>query len=409
MKLKSLLLGSVAAAGLSTGAFAADLGVVMPTLDACDAVGMQGVPLIDHCLTISGSVVYSAKWGDYKGSVVYITSSIGTTTQPDNDAGFFGPVDWDSTVTATLSLEATHNTAFGKGIAHIDLTNTDSFGVHNGVITSSGTTLLSVGNAYLAVGDSTVVTLGRAPSIAILGGDEPLNYGGLFRSDHVGTGVGTAAMPATGGHSIQVVSDLGNGVSAGIALEAIDTIMPDLIGVLSYSGDTFSGHVTGMWDGAVFFAHAAGQVSIDMFTLLGALAIDSTGDWNVLGSASATFDMFTLAVSGEAAAGGEWGVGGSVSADVTDGVTLNLGGRYFDNSVDQAWQGEANVTADLTDTLSAGATVGYIDSTLAATSNVYFEGELTWAPSDSLSMTASGGANSLGAYWVGLSGENDFS
>lgn len=409
MKLKSLLLGSVAAAGLSTGAFAADLGVVMPTLDACDAVGMQGVPLIDHCLTITGGVAYSAQWGDYKGSVTYITSAMGTTTAADNDAGFFGPVDWDSTVTTTLSLEATHNTAFGKGIAHIDLTNTDTWGVWNGSMTSSGTTVLMVGNAYLSVGDSTIVTLGRADSIADFGDDDPLNYLGLFRSDHVDAGVGTPAMPATGGHVIQVNSDLGNGVGVGLALEAIDTLAPSAVGVLTYAGDGISAHATGLWNGAVFGVHAGFDATFDMFEIVGAVAVDSAANWNVLGSASATFDMFTLAVSGEAANGGEWGVGGSASAAITDGVTLNLGGRYFDNSVNQAWQGEANVTADLTDTLSASATVGYIDSTLAATANVYFEGALTWAPSDSLSMTASGGADSLGAYWVGLSGENNFS
>ena len=42
MKLKSLILGSVAAAGLSTAGFAADLGV-LTSLDVCDELGLSGL------------------------------------------------------------------------------------------------------------------------------------------------------------------------------------------------------------------------------------------------------------------------------------------------------------------------------------------------------------------------------
>ena len=50
MKIRSLVLGSVAAAGLSTAGFAADLGV-LTSLDVCDNLGLSGltissVPLI---------------------------------------------------------------------------------------------------------------------------------------------------------------------------------------------------------------------------------------------------------------------------------------------------------------------------------------------------------------------------
>src|SRR3954463_1058751 len=69
MKLKSLILGSVAAAGLSTGAFAADLGV-LTSLDVCDSLGISGLTISSdtNCLQISGGVSYEFNWGDYRRS-----------------------------------------------------------------------------------------------------------------------------------------------------------------------------------------------------------------------------------------------------------------------------------------------------------------------------------------------------
>jgi hypothetical protein len=66
MKIRSLLLGSVAAAGLSTGAFAADLGV-LTSLDVCDALGLSGLTISSdtNCLQITGEVKYNFNWGDY--------------------------------------------------------------------------------------------------------------------------------------------------------------------------------------------------------------------------------------------------------------------------------------------------------------------------------------------------------
>ena len=69
MNIRSLLLGSVAAAGLSTGAYAADLGV-LTSLDVCDALGLSGLTISSdtNCLQISGAVSYEFVWGDYKGN-----------------------------------------------------------------------------------------------------------------------------------------------------------------------------------------------------------------------------------------------------------------------------------------------------------------------------------------------------
>ena len=69
MNIRSLLLGSVAAAGLSTGAFAADLGV-LTSLDVCDALGLSGLTISSdtNCLQITGGVTYEFIWGDYQGN-----------------------------------------------------------------------------------------------------------------------------------------------------------------------------------------------------------------------------------------------------------------------------------------------------------------------------------------------------
>src|SRR5690606_29020916 len=67
MKLKSLILGSVAAAGLSTAAFAADLGV-LTSLDVCDELGLSGLTISSdtNCLQISGKVSYEFNFGNWR-------------------------------------------------------------------------------------------------------------------------------------------------------------------------------------------------------------------------------------------------------------------------------------------------------------------------------------------------------
>ena len=118
------------------------------------------------------------------------------------------------------------------------------------------------------------------------------------------------------------------------------------VGVLSYAGDGVTAHVSVAADNGCshptltdrlrrgkdsWKLHAGFTGGWDPIKVVGAFSTDDTGYWNALGSVAATFDMFTLAASGEAATDG-WGVGGSATASVTDGVTLNLGGRYWQNT-----------------------------------------------------------------------------
>jgi hypothetical protein len=192
------------------------------------------------------------------------------------------------------------------------------------------------------------------------GDDEPLNWLGLFNSEDVDAGVswGPSVNLPDGGHVIQVTSDLGNGVSVSAGLEKLDgsnlngTNPTDdfgsagtAVGVIAYKGDGISAHATfaagGVLDGDIedWGVHAGFAGTFDNFKVVLAGAYGHNDNfnaqvedsWNILASASATFDMFTLAASFEYIdqdGRQDYGVGGSASFAVSDGVTLNVGGRY---------------------------------------------------------------------------------
>ena len=66
MKIRSLLLGSVAVAGLSTAGYAADLGVVT-SLDVCDQLGLSGLTISsdNNCLSVSPAVDFAYDWVNF--------------------------------------------------------------------------------------------------------------------------------------------------------------------------------------------------------------------------------------------------------------------------------------------------------------------------------------------------------
>src|SRR5688500_15071779 len=119
MKIRSLLLGSVAAAGLSTGAYAADLGV-LTALNVCDDLGLSGLVIASdtNCLQISGSVSYEFQWGDYEvydgdsdpSGLILIDTEAGDFDVPGSD----GSLDWKSRVDAWIKFVATSSTDFGE-------------------------------------------------------------------------------------------------------------------------------------------------------------------------------------------------------------------------------------------------------------------------------------------------------
>lgn len=429
MKIKSLVLGSVAAAGLSTGAFAADLGV-LTSLDVCDELGISGLTISSDtdCLAITGSVSYEFAWGDYEDGVfnngafpfapggrqiANTAAGVRTVITPDDF------LDWSSKVEAWLQFTATANSDFGPAKAVIkikDVQQVDGWGGHptfgDGNVVAGGddTGGPIFDEAYVAIGDTTMIIAGKASSIWNDDDDEPLTWIGLFNSDAVDKGVGDSVGLSTGGHVLQVTTDLGGGVSLSGGLENLNGTVTSLagtaVGVIAYAGDGISAHASfaagGFLDGAIdaWAVHSGVSGSFDMFKFVGAVAFDSTGYWNALGSAAATFDMFTLAVAGEAISNGDFGLSGSASADVTDAITINVGSKYYFEAGPgvQSIHAAAQVVADVTESIQLVGEVGYYAEDATPYSTFYGSGEVKWAPGGGFTGSVKGEAYSNGAY-----------
>jgi len=299
MKIRSLLLGSLAATGLATAGYAADLGVVT-SLDVCDELGLSGLTISsdDNCLQITGNVKFEYKWGNYDDHVYgTFANNTGNTYNVIDD---IGGLDSNADVDAWLQFVATADSDFGPATATIKLISENI----NGNVDQT----VGIDKAWVGIGDTTMLMAGYKSSIFNDGDDVPLNYLGLFNSESVNTGVGFRTTDAaTGGDVIQVVSNLGNGVSVGGGLEDLGAGGGDLtgVGVLSYAGDGITAHVSGAADTVGGWKlHAGFTGTWDPVTVVGAVSADDTGYWNALGSVAAKFDMFTLAASGEAASDG---------------------------------------------------------------------------------------------------------
>jgi hypothetical protein len=443
MKLKSLLMGSVAAAGLSSGAFAAD-PAVLTSLNVCDLLGLSGLTVSSdtNCLQISGGVEYEFNWGDYTGATTIFGTTIGHETGGTGVtmATSDGAYDWNSSIVAWLKFVGTADSDFGPAKAVIKLKNETDYGATNttsATVTSASATTTGgafvpnavvIDEAYVAIGDSTILMAGKKGSVANFGDDTPFNFLGLFISSDNDAGVEDSYGFSTGGHVIQVTSDLGNGVSLKGGLEDLNGA-GTAVGVLEYAGDNFSGHVTvlagGILDGVAtgWAIHAGGTATMDMFKLRGAVAADDTGWWNILGSAEATFDMFTLAGSVEADHNpvtglDQLGFGASAGAEVATGIKINAGFRWLDPDTatadDEGWQAAAQLVAAVTETVTVTGEVGVYGAgtasggALAGTTAFYGKGELAWAPGGGFTSSVGGEMNSLGAYKVTFKAAKSF-
>jgi hypothetical protein len=428
MKFRNLLLGSLAVAGLSTtGAYAADLGV-LTSLDVCDSLGLSGLTISSdtNCLQITGEVKYKFTWGDYDLSDADTETLAGSVSFIAGDE----TNDWQSRFDAWIKFVATADSDFGpakavlklKEVDHYQVVDNDPVGADETLgIGSSDTGGVVLDEAYVSIGDSTVIMAGKKGSIMNKGDDEPLTWLNLYNAEVVDNGVswGPDVELPDGGHVIQVTSDLGNGLSVSAGLEGLNADQSDwgkggtAVGVIAYKGDGLSAHATfaagGVLDGEVedWGVHAGFAGTFDNFkvVLAGAFGSDQwSGDyWNVLASASATFDMFTLAGAVEALANDtdeEWGVAGSVTFAVSEGVTLNVGGRYYEEAGgDDSFQVAASVAAEVTETITLTGEVGYADDSWDDV--FYGSAKLAWAPGgDAFTSSVKGTVTSLDGYKI---------
>ncbi|RUT32516.1 hypothetical protein EMQ25_05005 [Arsenicitalea aurantiaca] len=468
MKIRSLLLGSVAAAGLSTGAYAADLGV-LTSLDVCDALGLSGLTISSdtNCLQITGGVNYQFEWGDWRGETpVHFGPNGNVNIITPDYATFYGEdanLDWDSEIEAWLRVVATADSDFGPARAVIGLRQFEHVRARNGGFTGTGVVGTGAGyvgpgfgpssddpifvrggddmplqfdEAYVSVGDSTVLMAGLKRhgingSIANIGDDAGFGWVQPFVSSQwTGGGVGVEGGkddPRFGGASIQVVSDLGNGLSVGAALENIDggtsgvsptfpgnpALAGTAVGVVSYAGDGITAHVTGaafgILDGDVngWLVHAGATASFDMFRIRGAVAFeDFTSDVfgvaldrsrvNALASVEATLDIFTLALTGEYydEEGADsttddpiYGLAVNGGFNVTDGIALNLAGRWVHNEnqvgAEDTYHVAAQLVASVTETIKlTGEVGGYFNDGGFAAADVTGDGFITTSTTD---------------------------
>ncbi len=490
MKLKSLILGSVAAAGLATAPLAAGIEATLTSLDVCDSLGVTGLTLssADNCLQITGGVKYEFKWGDYNGSEIVVMNfarNASNATISDNDATgnaavvaanitaaitalgvantaasaaqatFDGAptaanlallntalatqtaavatlaaanaaiadanMDWDSKVDAWLKFVGTADSSWGPASATIKFDWDRDTDVNNDV--GATTEVLRIEEAYVSIGDTTKLMAGRKGSVANTGNDKPLNWLGLFNSSSVDAGVGYSVTMPTGGDVIQVEADMGNGVTIKGGLENLNgtgATAGTAVGVLEFTGNGVDANVTvlagGILDGTIenWAIQAGMTATLDMITLVGAFAADNANYWNVLGSASLNYDMFTLALSGEATSGNEIGFGASASAEVSTGVTINAGFRWFDTDTTAAstesYQAAIQLVAAVTETVTITGEVGingnnYVPTALSV---AYGSGTLAWAPGGGFTSSVGGRFDANGAYSLTFKAAKDF-
>lgn len=454
MKLKSLILGSVAAAGLSTAGFAADLGV-LTSLDVCDSLGISGLTISssDNCLAISGKVSYEFNWGDYSDVPLYRSPYNRDNVELIADDGIN---NWESKVESWLKFVGTASSDFGPASATIKLKN-ESKSTFTGAAYTARNYDVIIDEAFVSIGDTTTIMAGKKGSVANLGDDEPFNWLGLFGSQSNDAGVAYRKdLPVTGGHVIQVVSGLGNGLTVKVGLENLDgkdvaavggssavgaaAGSGTLVGVLEYAGEGITAHVTGLaggvLDGTVenWAVHAGVTGTFDAFKarVAGAYGAENASDlttWNVLGSVEGNFDMFTIALSGEAFGGTDAvgaavatrvGVGGSVGATITEGVKINLGARWFDldnsNPDTEGYQVAARLVAAVTETIELGAEVGVYgtNQTVASTgytgpeTDFYGKADLTWKPGGNFESSLGAALHQNGGYKVTFKASKEF-
>jgi hypothetical protein len=387
MKLKSLILGSVAAAGLSTAGYAADLGV-LTSLDVCDSLGISGLTISssDNCLAISGGVEFDFEWGDFDGVI-----------------GGDDTLDWDSEIEAWIDFDATAASDFGPAAAHLGLISNNLTVVTDEAVVGALDDDVNLDHAYVSIGDTTVINAGLVEDALFDEfdfGAEDFGFADFFIEDFDAFANISLDRSEVGGHAIQVISTLGEGIKAGVGIENLAGAADEagtVAGYVSYAGEGISafvyGDIGGVLDGFVsnWEVDAGVTANFDNFNL-GAqfLYVGNDGGldgWSVLGVAGATFDMFTIAIDTAYATSDidpeSFSIQGSVGASVTETVAINLAAAYFDGDLDldalESYQIALQLVADLSETLTATAEIG-IEGVVDVDSDFYGDVELGWEP-----------------------------
>ena len=427
MKLHRLFL---ATALLVTPAYAADLGV-LTSLDVCDELGLSGLTISSdtNCLQVTGEVYYEFYWGNYLNTVELIGANAlaysGDFVEIDGDGA---GQDWETYIEAYLRFVGTAASDFGPAKAVVEIYGYEELGMLDGAMDYGGGAV-EIEYAYVSVGDTTIVSAGLQDSIANLDDDEAYGWLPTFMSDDAeGVGFDNDAWGyfEDQSHAIQIVSDLGNGVTVGGSIEALPFVADDFrgnaVGVISYGSETLTAHLTvvaaDILDGQLdkFGLHAGASAVLGNLKARAALALNDSGWWNGILSGEATFEMFTLAATVDADSEREWGAVGSATVDVTEAVALKGAVRYFDSdtaiSDDEGFEVRLRAEYKATEALTLAVEGGHIwvGANANAGAQQIFDGlvEATWAPGGGFEATSAVAANTLGAYELSFTASKAF-
>ncbi|GLQ11445.1 hypothetical protein GCM10007913_33770 [Devosia yakushimensis] len=203
---------------------------------------------------------------------------------------------------------------------------------------------------------------------------------------------------------------------------------------MSYAGEAVTAHLTGFAGGVLdgkadfYGVHAGATGSFEQFKVRAALGylqneVIDDSKLHALISAEAGLDFFTVAASAEFvdAYGKEgYGLAGSVGANITDGVKINLGSRWFHGNAFgttaayDTVQVAVQLVAAVTETVEITGEVGGYFGNSIKRSSLNQDGVgygalgLKWAPGGGFTSSLKGEATTESAYKVSFTAEKTF-
>jgi len=346
MKIKSLILGSVAALGFSAGsAKAADLDAIVDfALDICDAVNAVGITIssADHCMKFSGEATWRKEWEWYNGSW-------------DTNYGDDPPMEW------AITIEVLGDSDFGVTRFWTVLKwQKDWVDACN---LQSSFQCIFVDEAGISIGNTTVLSVGY--NISAFNADQDTTLVHLL--DHE---LDDQDDETTGGLVAKLTHDLGNGWSVTKSIECIAR-QPEcaaegddgvaFVGVIAYDQDGITGHISVLFNsgygGSGFefeTLHAGIQAELDNFTIQAAIVwLGDSYDWEGNASIKAALDFVELAAAIYGNSDSFWEAVFSAQFDAGD---FTIKGAFLIDS-DSYWKWSKEVSTALTDNLDL--TVGF--------------------------------------------------
>jgi hypothetical protein len=422
LKYPRLFLCTVALSAQASLAGAQEFGVLQE-LNTCDYLGVPGMTLASdsHCLQLRGGVSYELEIGRFRDEVVIARTSHDTKLP----VGLYG-VDWNTKVKTWLKLVDISETDFGLARAVIQLGNEEEqkywgsavgYTAEGPMASSRGSNELKVDEAFVEVGDTTKLMVGKKGSVAIFGNDRPFNYLGLFNtSSYEGGGVGIDNdSEQIGGHVVHASARLNDQWTIAGGIEAIGSKSGGTgVASVGYNRDGFSGHLTGLLfdlssSDRSWMLHSGASAYFDGFSLRSAVAYhanannDGVDRIDAMASAEGRFRNLNLAVSSEMIHDGplfgtnfiDYGFGASVGFPLHKYVSGNVGGRLFIDGRTglTTAQVAGQVNAVMTEVFSVGAEAGvYFGSKIAAQKLAgAFQGDLIGYAGGHVNVTPGGG------------------